>query len=180
MELLQSDTIKKLCDCINHPNLSKAEWAFFTLKEFWPWHREYTFLIPTFDINSEESRFISKLGFDIMKMFERELITREDYIAKYTDEQSYKVLLKYSEECLELQKNGNLDGLLNEVNRLRNHVIKNGTKTVLVDNICLAIVETIYLNPITELLHTIKYAPLEEAEEAFRTLKQYLSEQEKK
>lgn len=175
IDLLLSENMPELLRQIKCPVLDLAESLLSLLKESWPWDREYTFLIPNLDNNKEESDFISELGFDIMKIVERDHITREDYIIKHTDEQSFKRVQEYKEKCIQLQKKGDLYSLAKEVNRLYNRVIKNGKATILSDNICLAIVEKIYLDPITRLLHTIKHAPtLAEAEEASRILDEYL------
>ncbi len=157
----------RLLTHIQHPNLAIAEIAFHILKDCWPWKRNYTFLIPSLANDTEESDYITNLGIDIMKIVERDYITREDYIAKYTNAQSLKIVRGYKEKCILLQKKGSLDGLSSETHRLYNHVIKNGEKNNLTDNICLAIAEKTYLNPVTTFLHTIVHAPsLEEAHNA--------------
>lgn len=180
LDALISEDVQQLIKDINNPDLFIAESAFTVLKILWPWKRQYTFLIPNLDDNTE-SDFIMKLCIDIMKIVERDYITRPDYITKYTDIQSFDIIQKYKEQCIQLQKKGNLEDLLNEVNYLRHRVTKNGKKNNLTDNICLAIAEKISLDPVTTLLHEIAHAPsLEEAHYALQTLEKLVLNQAKK
>lgn len=169
----------QLIPLLRSPDLAVAEKAFCALKKHWPWPRDYTFLIPNLDGNNEEIYFTEKLG-SVIKMVEMFHITRKDYIAKYTDTKSFKRIQEYREHCIELQKEGDLANLWKEIIKLRDRITKNGRKTIIADNICLAIVETIYRDPVTKLLHKIKYAPtLEEADDALQAAERYLLEQGK-
>lgn len=175
LDALTWGKISELMPYIQCPDLTIAEAVFSLLKKYWPWQRDYTFLIPNLDNNTKESDFIIKLRFDLMKIVEIDHITRADYIYKHTNTQSFQTILDYLEHCTLLQANADLNGLFNEINRLRNRVIKNGRKTIIADNICLAIAEKFYLDPVTKLLHTVKYAPtLKEAEEAYETTKKIM------
>lgn len=159
-------------------DLSIAESAFSQLKKWWPWQREHTFLIPNLDGDIEESCFLKVLDVNIMKICEENHITRQDYIAKYMDEGSIKKIRGYKEHCISLQKEGDLNALLNKAIYMRDRVIKNGKKTVLIDNIYLAIVQKISEDPITKYLHDIRYAPtLKESEEALAAFHKYLEEE---
>lgn len=179
LDALTSCHLRQLIPSLQSPDLAVAEKAFCTLKEYWPWHREYTFLISNLDNNIEESYFAEKFG-GIMEMVEMFHITRQDYIAKYTDAKSFKMIDEHRKHCIEFQKNGDLDGLWDETIRLRKRVIKNGKKTILADNICLAIVEKIYRDPVSKLLHTIRYAPtIEEAQDAMQALEKHILTQTK-
>lgn len=176
---LKSDRLKQLMLLLQSPNLAVAEKAFCALKKYWPYHREYTFLIPDFHNNKEEFPFAENFG-RLIKKNEMFHITRNDYIAKYTNKKSFKRIQEYTKRCVELQKEGDLASLWSEIINLRNRVIKNGRKTVLADNICLAIVETVYRTTVTKLLHKVKYAPtLEEAEDARQAITIYILRQEK-
>jgi hypothetical protein len=170
-DALTSGIISDLVTYIRFPDLDVSEAVFTLFERNWPWTRDHTFLIPNLDNNMEESDFISHCNIDIMKIVEIEHITRMDYVIKYTDAHSLQIIMKCIDLCTSLQTNADLNGLCDEINRLRHRVIKNGKKTVIVDNICLAIAEKIYLDPITTLLHTVKHAPtLKEAKKALDTI----------
>jgi hypothetical protein len=119
--------------------------------------------IPTLATDPEEQAFIAKLGIDILRFAERSLITREDYIAEYADEQSLKAIHEYKKKCILLQQKGDIDSLFSEINRLHSIVIKNGDRNTITDYICLAIAEKFYINPIASILHKIRHASLEKA-----------------
>lgn len=119
--------------------------------------------------DSDEQAFIENLGIDIMRIAEISLITRPDYIAKYADEQSLKIIQKHKDLCVSLQQIGDIDTLFKERNRLQYRVNKNSTNN-LTDNICLAITEKAYLAPITTILYTIRHAPIEKASKKLRYL----------
>jgi hypothetical protein len=118
---------------------------------------------PSLSTDPEEQAFIAKLGIDVIRVAERCLITREDYIAEYSDRQSAKTLQEYRKKCILLQQKGDLNILFNEISRLHPRVMKNGKNNNMIDYISLAIAEKLYSNPVATILHTIRYAPLEKA-----------------
>jgi len=161
--LLSPDDITLLLESIQYRGLPIAEIAFSILKDYWPWERKYTYLIPSLADDSLELDFIAELGIDIMKITERSLITREDYIIKYSDSQSLEKIKKHKDLCISLQQKGLLEDLFIVTSQLYNRVIKNGKQNNLTDNICLAITENAYYDSATAILHTIAYGSLEKA-----------------
>lgn len=90
-------------------------------------------------------------------------ITCQDYIDKHMSVKSRKTIQEYKEQCILLQQKGDLDALFNKTSRLYPRTRKTLNKNKHRDQICLAIVEKIYLDPITTMLHEIAHAPLEKA-----------------
>ncbi len=90
-------------------------------------------------------------------------ITSQDYIDKHVDAKSRKIIQAYKEKCILLQQKGDPDVLLNEINYLSSRAFKKISKNKLTKEICLAIVEKIYFDPVTIILNKIIHAPLEEA-----------------
>src|SRR5207247_466337 len=128
---------------------------FIRLKELWPWKRDHTFLIYG-PISNAETSFISKLGIDIMKIAEKDFITRQDYITKYADAQSIK---EYKKQSFMLQKNAVCNSIFEERDRLRHYVKENIEKNDLATNICLAIAENAVFDPIGSIFYGIVHAP---------------------
>lgn len=155
LDALISGEIVQLLKETLHSNLLIAENAFIKLKELWPWKRGHTFLIRG-PISNAETSFISKLGIDIMKIAEKDLITRQDYIAKYTDTQSIK---EYKKKSFMLQKNAVSNSLFEERNQLRRYVTENIKKNDLTANICLAIAKNAVFDPIGSIFHGIVHTP---------------------
>ncbi len=104
-------------------------------------------------------------------------ITGQDYIDNHTSAKSRKKIQEYKEQCILLQQKGDIDALLNKINRLYPRTRKTLNKNKLRDKICLAIVEKIYLDPITTMLHHIAHAPLEKASKELESLKYKLLKQ---
>jgi hypothetical protein len=156
IKFIKSGCVSNCISHITHSELEIAEISFALLKKAWPWHREYTHLIPSLDNNADEVGFIQELGFDALRIIEREYIVRYDYIAKHTNETSLKIIEEYVKYCRKLQETSDIDRLLEGIIHLHNRVIKNGKNTILADNICLAIAELIYFEPETELFRLIK------------------------
>ncbi|HEX4069343.1 MAG TPA: hypothetical protein VHX42_04550 [Candidatus Babeliales bacterium] len=135
--------------------------------------------IPILSTNPDEKAFIAKLGIDIIRVGERALITRQDYIDEHGDMQSRKAIQKYKKHCIELQQKGDLKSLFNEIKLLYKIVMKNGDHNTFTDYISLAIAEQIYSDPLTIILYIIKHASIENAHDELQNLKIQIIEQAK-
>jgi len=142
-----------------------------------PLHETNIPTIPSLTTDSEEKAFIAKLGIDVIRVGERTLITRQDYIDEYGDTYSRKAIQKYKEHCIALQQKGDLLKLFNEIKLLHDCVMKNGNKNTFTDYISLAIAEKIYSDPVTIILYIIKHAPIENAYNELQNLKAQIMEQ---
>jgi hypothetical protein len=114
--------------------------------------------------------FIPNMAYDID-------VTCQDYIDKHMSVKSRKKIQEYKERCILLQQKGDIDALLKEKNRLYPRTRKTLNKNKHRDLICLAIVEKIYFDPITKMLHEIAHAPLEKASKELEILIYNLTEQ---
>ncbi len=160
LDALLSGKVARLIDLIQHPDLKIAESAFNQLKNLWDWKHDHTFLIPSTVNGIEESDFITVLGIDIMKIVERYLITRPDYIAAHTNSQSQAIIQKCKEKCALLQQTNDIKTLFKKVKQpLFQEVVKKGKQATPTDIICLAIAEKAVLDPINVVLGRIKDAP---------------------
>lgn len=180
LDLLISGKISEVLKQTMNPDLNIAEAAFDELAQLWPWRREHTFLGPELDPRGTgEPGFINIiLGVDIMKVTEKDLIIRKDYIAKYLNEPEQKIIQKYKEKCYELQQNGNSSALFNEKQELYHFIRKNNGKTNLIDDICLTIVENCWLDPMTYTFRSIIHAQsLEKACDHVKKLEKQITTQ---
>jgi len=143
----------------------------------YPLHTVNIPIIPTLATNPEEKAFIAQLGIDIMRVAERTLITRQDYIDQHGDTQSRTALQKYKEYCIALQQKGDIKGLFKEIELLHRIVIKNGNQNSFTDYIALAIAEQIYSDPLTTILYIIKHAPIEKSYNELQNLQNQITEQ---
>jgi len=159
LDVLLSEQVTELLSQMQYPDLNIVQSAFDELKQLWPWKREHTFLGPDFKDGSGEPGFTANLGVNIMKIAEKSLITRPDYITKHTNVQEQKTIQECREKCYLLQQKGNKDALFSQKQQLYGYVHGNRNKNDLITNICLAIVENCYLDPITRVLHEITHAP---------------------
>ena len=171
LDALISGKIEILLKNISHANLIIAKTAFKEIKELWPWKRNHTFLTTGFVDGSGESDFIAHLGFDIMKIVEKDLISRSDYIAEHTNPESFSIIQDYKEKCIELQKKGNRSALLQEELRFRKQLFINRKNDNSTDNTCYAIAEKAYSSPITTVMYEISHAA--SLKEACNKLKQF-------
>ena len=160
---LRSGKIVQLMRQIQNSDLATAEAAYGELQQLWPWKHKHAFL--NMDLYSaKERKFIKQLrGLNLMKIAERELLTRLDYIAKYADKQSLKMISTYMEKCRLLQQQGNRDELCREVERLCLRVSKNGKKENFTTNTYLAISTKFLVDPLTTKLYNIARLPTEKA-----------------
>lgn len=160
IDLLISGRITELLELIMHPDLNIAQSAFDELKQLWPFKREHTFLGCVLKYGTGEPGFITAiLGVDIMKIAEKSLITRQDYIAKHANEQEQKTIHEYREKCYLLQQKGNSADLFNQTQQLSRCINQNSSKNDLIANVCLAIAENCWLDPITRVFHSIIHEP---------------------
>ena len=163
---------------IQYADQIDAKAAFAELKELWTWKRDHTFLTSGFIDGTGENSFIVHLGIDIMHLAERELISRPDYIAQHTDAESFKVIQEFREKCIALQQKGDSSALFKEELKLRQELFKNGKNDNLTTNICYAIVEKIYFNTITSVLHEIAHnSSLEKAHNQLHYLEMQILDQ---
>ncbi len=177
LDLLISGHITGLLEQIMHPDLNVAQSAFEELKRLWPWKREHTFLGVDLKYGTGEPGFVNAIlgGVDIMKITEKKLITHKDYIAKYTTTQGQKTIQEYREACYLLQQKGNQTELFNQKQQLYQCINKNSIKNDLVANICFAIAENCWLNPITRIFDSIAHAPsLEKACDHLKNLEKQI------
>lgn len=157
-DALISEKVGKYLEQIKYTDITTAKIAFAELKELWPWKRNHTFLTSSFVNGTGETGFIVCLGIDIMKIAERDLISRPDYIVQHADAQSLKIIQEFKEKCINLQQKGNLSALLKEELRLRHCLFQNGKNDDFTTNVCYAIVEKIYSDSITNVLYGIVHA----------------------
>jgi hypothetical protein len=180
LDLLISGEISELLRQIQNPVLSIAEAAFTKLKELWPWQRNHTFLTGSFVNGTGETGFIVHLGIDIMAIAERDLISQPDYIAKYADPESFKIIQDFREKCINFQQKGDRSALLKEEFRLRDQLFKNGKNDDFTANVCYAIVEKIYSDSITNVLYEIVHTQsLEKAHNQLQYLEIQILDQAK-
>jgi hypothetical protein len=181
LDALLSGKVQELLRNIHHFDLNIAEEAFIELKELWIWKRNHTFLTSGFISGSGESDFITRLGIDIMKMAERDLISRSDYIAKHANPQSFEIIQKHREKCIKLQQSGDKNSLLQEELQLRKQLFINKKNNNFIDNVCYAIAEKTYSDPITTILYNIAHASsLEKARFYLQNLETQIAKQAKK
>ncbi len=165
---------------IRYANLIDAKVAFAELKELWPWERDHTFLTSSFVDGTGENGFIAHLGIDIMKIAERDLISRFDYISQHVNPESLKNIQEFREKCIIFQQIGNRSALLQEELRLRHELFENGKNDNLITNICYAIAEKIYSDSITNVLYEIVHAQsLEKAYNQLHYLEMQILDQAK-
>jgi hypothetical protein len=119
--------------------------------------------IPNVAYDYEIQEFIEETSNFTDVTCQRVDITCQDYIDKHMNAKSRKKIQEYKEQCILLQQKGDLDALLNEINRLYSRTCKTLNINKHRDNICLAIIKKIYSDPITTMLHAIAHAPLEKA-----------------
>jgi Bacterial EndoU nuclease len=155
LNALNSGKVVQLLDQIYNAHLSIAQAAFDELKKLWIRERKYMFLIPN-SYNRKELDFLTKLGIDVMAIAERTLVTRPDYIAELSDEQSLKIIQEYQEHCILLQQQGNRSALSNEIKQFYRAITK---KSDFATKISFVIAKKTFLNPVTTVLHEIANAP---------------------
>lgn len=159
LDTLISEQAIQYLNQIKHSDLNIAQSAFNELKQLWPWKREHTFLVPDVKYGTGEPGFIANIGIDIMKITEKSLITRPDYIAKYANPQEQKAIQEHREKCYLLQQKGNKNALFSDKQQLYSYVYTNAHKNNLTNNTCLAITENCWLDPLTKVLDEITHAP---------------------
>ncbi len=175
LDALVSGQITQILTKIMHSDLNIAQSGFDELKQLWPWKREHTFLGNSLKDGTGESGFNAKIGINVMKIAEKSLITRQDYIAKHANVQEQKTIQEYKEKCYLLQQKGNESALFDQKQQLYRCVIANGHKNDLMTNICLAIVENCLLDPITTIFRSIIYeSSLEKACDHLKNLEKQL------
>lgn len=156
LDAILSEKIAPLLTQLKSDNPAIAQAAFITLKNIWPWDNKYGFLHPKRSIG--ESKFISKLGIDIMKIAEINVITHQIFIEKYTNKASLEAISQHKTQCSFLQQNGDKRSLAQQIQRLEKIVKKNGKKINLIHNIQLAIAQKTLADPITTTFNKIIYA----------------------
>lgn len=159
LNALTSEQVAQLLSQLKHPDLNVAQSAFDELKQLWPWKREHTFLGPDLKYGTGQPGFIASIGVDIMKIAEKNLITRPDYITKHTNVQEQKAIQEYREKCYLLQQEGNNSALFDVKQQLYLCISKNGNRNDLVTNICFAMAENCWLDPITRVFRSIIHEP---------------------
>jgi hypothetical protein len=175
LDLLISGQITELLEQTLHPDLNIAQSAFDELKQLWPWKDKQTFLGRSLKSGTGEPGFTANVGVDVMKIAEKNLITRPDYIAKHANAQEQKTIQEYREKCYQLQQGGNDGALFNQREQLYRCINENGNKNDLVTNVCLAIAENCWLDPITTVFRSIIHEPsLEKACDHLKNLEKQI------
>jgi len=155
VDAFRSEKGVQLLDQIYNSDLPTATAAFNELKKLWIRQRKHMFLVHN-SYSKRELKFITELGIDIMAIAERALVTRPDYIAEHTNEQSLKAIQEYKNHCVQLQQKGNRSALRDEIKALQPNVNK---KSDFATKISLAIAKKTFFNPVTIVLDEIAHAP---------------------